>query len=444
MTPWLSLPRRIVPLVPLVLLALAVLSLGASEARAASPRIAWEGKVFDFGDTIQGRTIRHAYKFRNVGDAPLQITKVDPSCGCTLVAAPAEAIAPGAAGEIAVEFDSGTRVGFQNFRIVVFSNDPAEVDLGPKITLLQFRGEVLTRYVLSPPMFNLGRLTVGDGAPARTLTVKAAKAREAGFRIKAIDGLPSWMTLKPTALEGGGYTLELVVAASAPIGRIDRHVMVKTDLKSQPTLAVRVLAEVAGPFNLPPSVLLDGVTRGTTRKIIIERVDGRDGLKILGIKRDRSRLGLRLRVLQTGRIVELEVTVLPTAPLGPFSGVLDLRFDDPKQPRGVIPIFGVIDGDLAAGPLAVAVKEAVKAGARLARIEITSRRAERLESLRLEIKGAPAKAHVETVEGRAFVVVEASRDATATEFAGGALVVHSELAPAESLSLPFLAPKPAK
>ena len=42
------------------------------------PRIRFEENNFDWGEVLQGATIDHTYRFRNVGDSVLRITQVKP------------------------------------------------------------------------------------------------------------------------------------------------------------------------------------------------------------------------------------------------------------------------------------------------------------------------------------------------------------------------------
>ncbi|MFI5157198.1 MAG: DUF1573 domain-containing protein [Chitinophagales bacterium] len=49
----------------------------------------------DFGKIAEGQKLEVAFRFKNAGDQPLIIEKVQPSCGCTVAEQPSEPIAPG-------------------------------------------------------------------------------------------------------------------------------------------------------------------------------------------------------------------------------------------------------------------------------------------------------------------------------------------------------------
>jgi len=92
-------------------------------ARGQSAAITWEKSNFDFGEITQGEKVEHAFKFTNTGTAPLVITNVQVTCGCTTPKGwPRDPVAPNGRGEIIVQFDSTNKIGRQNKVITVVSN----------------------------------------------------------------------------------------------------------------------------------------------------------------------------------------------------------------------------------------------------------------------------------------------------------------------------------
>src|ERR1700689_2759685 len=60
----------------------------------------------DFGTIASGQKLEMSFRFKNSGDKPLVITRVQPSCGCTVAEQPTEPVAPGNEGTIKAVFDS--------------------------------------------------------------------------------------------------------------------------------------------------------------------------------------------------------------------------------------------------------------------------------------------------------------------------------------------------
>jgi hypothetical protein len=77
---------------------------------------------FSFGNIAEGKVVKHAFRFKNTGQNPLMIAKTDVTCGCTVTDFPRESIAPGADGEVTVEYNSAGKSGFQQKNIIVHSN----------------------------------------------------------------------------------------------------------------------------------------------------------------------------------------------------------------------------------------------------------------------------------------------------------------------------------
>lgn len=102
------------------------------EEPLVGPEILFVETSYDFGDITQGDKVEHIFAFENVGTAPLILSDVRTTCGCTAPEWPREPIAPGAAAAIKVVFNSVGKMGIQNKVITVMSNavnNPARVKI---------------------------------------------------------------------------------------------------------------------------------------------------------------------------------------------------------------------------------------------------------------------------------------------------------------------------
>lgn len=97
-------------------------TLKGKQAKKA-PQITFEETEYNSGKITQGEVLNYVYKFKNTGDAPLIISSVTGSCGCTIPRSyPTGKIMPGEGGEIEVEFNSDNKWGIQNITISVNTN----------------------------------------------------------------------------------------------------------------------------------------------------------------------------------------------------------------------------------------------------------------------------------------------------------------------------------
>jgi hypothetical protein len=87
------------------------------------PIITFEDSTYNFGKVSEGELVKYTYKFENTGNAPLIISRVETSCGCTTAKDWSEApYSTGAEGEITIEFDTNKRPGHQKKSIDIITN----------------------------------------------------------------------------------------------------------------------------------------------------------------------------------------------------------------------------------------------------------------------------------------------------------------------------------
>lgn len=95
-------------------------------------KINFKSDVIDYGEIKKGDDGVRSFEFTNTGDAPLVISRVYSSCGCTIPEKPEAPIAPGQTGVIKVKYDT-MRVGPIRKTITVYSNDTENPTMPLKI-----------------------------------------------------------------------------------------------------------------------------------------------------------------------------------------------------------------------------------------------------------------------------------------------------------------------
>jgi len=124
----------------ILILCIGLLSIGLN-AQEGKPVIKFKTEVIDYGQIAKGSDGVRKFEFTNTGDAPLVITKVYSSCGCTIPKKPEGPIAPGESGVIEVKYDT-KRVGPIRKTITVTSNatEPTKA--------IKIKGTILDKSVL--------------------------------------------------------------------------------------------------------------------------------------------------------------------------------------------------------------------------------------------------------------------------------------------------------
>jgi uncharacterized protein (DUF58 family) len=95
--------------------------------------ISFKESSIDFGDIVQGQKVEHTFVLTNTGSAPLVISNVAATCGCTVPNWPKEPVAPGKSAEIKVSFNSAGKMGKQNSVVRIYSNASEPIE---KVSLI--------------------------------------------------------------------------------------------------------------------------------------------------------------------------------------------------------------------------------------------------------------------------------------------------------------------
>ena len=92
-----------------------------ADAETATGVLSFESETIDYGTIQQNADGVRIFTFTNTGEAPIVISKVKTSCGCTVPTYPKTAILPGETSEISVKYATN-RVGVFKKTITVMSN----------------------------------------------------------------------------------------------------------------------------------------------------------------------------------------------------------------------------------------------------------------------------------------------------------------------------------
>lgn len=104
------------------------------------PVVSWTESTYNFGEIKEADgPVTHKFELTNTGDAPLVITYVKPSCGCTTSDYTKEPIMPGAKGYVSATYNPQGRPGPFNKSIDVTTN------CKPEVTTVRFKGNVIER-----------------------------------------------------------------------------------------------------------------------------------------------------------------------------------------------------------------------------------------------------------------------------------------------------------
>ena len=107
-----------------------ILILGAvisANAQFQYPNFKWDNTEHDFGKIQHLDPVVYEFEFTNKGQAPLVISEVEGSCGCTVTEYTKEPVMPGKKGKVKATFDAAALGKFRKSIKVV-----ANVEGGPE------------------------------------------------------------------------------------------------------------------------------------------------------------------------------------------------------------------------------------------------------------------------------------------------------------------------
>lgn len=111
-------------------------SADANNISNTTPKIEFQKTEHDFGKILQGEQVSYTFKFKNTGNAPLIISSIEKTCGCTSPDFTSKPVKPGEEGKITITYDSKGHKGFQNKRLIVKANT------NPSETILRIKAQV--------------------------------------------------------------------------------------------------------------------------------------------------------------------------------------------------------------------------------------------------------------------------------------------------------------
>jgi hypothetical protein len=86
-------------------------------------QLAFESEIVEVPAGLMDEKVEASFKFRNAGSSTVTISRVVASCGCTSPILNKKTYAPGEAGEIRAVFTFGSRIGKQEKRVMVYTDN---------------------------------------------------------------------------------------------------------------------------------------------------------------------------------------------------------------------------------------------------------------------------------------------------------------------------------
>lgn len=322
-------------------------SVQAQEAAEPQPSATVPVPVHDFGKVSKGKVLSYDFEIRNKGEAPLEITRVSPDCGCT-VAQYDQVIAPGESGEVHAEVDTATLSGPTSRHITVFTNDPKNPALQ-----LTFKVEVIASLNVTP---GYARFQVVRGETEPGIVEQTIYAVD-GSEFKVTGTESTWQYLSAEArpakederhdaanAQGDQWIVDVEFDYNeAPVGPVAQEVVVHTSHPVQNRIVIPISGFVRPPMWSTPNEVDFGEVKlekpgGFT--LVVQNFLAEE-IEITEVTSDLEGFEAEVLPVDEGRKFAVRCTIDPDeAPKGPFDTTVKIKTNTEKAPMLEVPLRG--------------------------------------------------------------------------------------------------------
>jgi hypothetical protein len=306
-----------------------------AHANSQGPRIKFEMPIYDFGRVQAGELVKYSFVFTNVGDESLEVSAVQPSCGCTTAGDWTHKVSPGETGKIAVQFNSSNFSGPVYKTINVTSNDKEK-----KTTVLQLKGTIWKPIELVP---TYSVISVAADASGGSATVKIINHMDEPLELFSPEC--SQTTINATLVTnqpGKEYQLVIKSVLDLDSGQVPGKVILKTSSTKTPTLEVPFWVSVVPIINIvPPRISLPQAPLKARTPITINiQNNSTNALTLQDPVVNAPGVDVQIKEVQLGHLFNTTIT-FPEGFEAPLDKpvMLTVKSSQPRMPEIKVPVI---------------------------------------------------------------------------------------------------------
>ncbi len=291
--------------------------------------------IYDFGKAQAGELVKYSFIFTNVGDQTLEVTAVQPSCGCTTAGDWTHNVQPGQTGTIAVQFNSANFNGQVFKTISVTSNDKQR-----PVNVLQLKGTVWKPIELIP-QYTL--INVPPDSTSASASIKILNHGNDPLTVSSLECTPKTFSVTLTTnTPGQDYTVTLNSAIELNIGNIQGKVTLKTSSTKTPNLEIPFWVNVQPAVNVaPPRITLPQTPLKAKAPVTLTiQNNTTNTLALSGAAVNIPGVDVELKEVQAGRLFSAVVT-FPEGYNPPVGQPVEVTFksNQRRMPEVKVPVL---------------------------------------------------------------------------------------------------------
>ncbi|MHC4758589.1 MAG: DUF1573 domain-containing protein, partial [Planctomycetota bacterium] len=277
-----------------------------------APELKFANKTIDLGKAWGGTKIKANIKFTNEGNAPLEIKKVKPSCGCMASKLEQKIYQPGETGAIDLSYQVKNRTHLAKAYVVITSNDPQHPN-----TKVNLKANVTQLIETEPRYLTFSNLEVNKST-TKSIHVKTKKPLlvKTDLQFPDIEDCKIEITPKEQTVTNNGADFNITVTPSA-IGRFTNGIIIKSEDENKNPIESRtnLTAMATGPVIASPKYLFINVVKGKTRqrKLQLKSKDPNEPLTIEQIDYDKEMINIKVNPTEKTSTIDLLVNPDPNA-----------------------------------------------------------------------------------------------------------------------------------
>lgn len=310
---------------------------------AKAPKCVVPETEFNAGTISKGETVKHEFVVENQGKGPLEITRVQPACGCTLSEYD-KVIEVGKKGKITLSVSTTSFRGPISKSTSVATNDPAMASF--QLIIKADIKEIIS--VKPSENMQLGLIYKGQKVE-KEFALKAEDDKP--FQISQVDCTdPSVKYDLVMAPDKKSATVKVVVPEDHAIGPVNARLTLTTDHPKVPTLSLNCFGTIREPLTVYPTTLTyaglskefieKNPTDASLTKPITLAFETANDFEVKSAKSDLPFLKVTLDTLEQGKRYSAKVQLQGEGlKMGDFSGTVTI---ETNKKTITIPVNGKI------------------------------------------------------------------------------------------------------
>jgi len=305
----------------------------------AGPSIRIESPQHDFGMVSAASSLEHEFILANIGTQELEILRIEPPFGCSVIGQPPRVIEPDQTARLNLKLDPDSLRGRFQKQVVVKTSDPAHATV--VLTLL---GELRRSIEVTPPSAGFGKV-LPDELRERTITITNQAAEPISITLDAPPADAAFGFHLVETIKGREFKLFVNTRPPYETGALRASAMLRTTLDSQKELSVSAYGIVPARLEVVPASIQNlSPPAGETGDAVAVQVlqfnnYGKDPVRLTGATASGHGVKAEIVEVNPGRRYRVVVTAPPTFRPPNDGTAVTLKTDDDEFPKIDLP-FG--------------------------------------------------------------------------------------------------------